>query len=172
MSHLRSLGQWLRTLEILFFSSMITHLVCPNSLMWEWVLVQSRVVLKMGSCSLLLKTQYGGKAGRKESLLYLRCQQLGARDLGEGEDSCPKVNSLHPNDNQWARAFIGGRRGLHGETSQSAMTSSWNWSDQSHLDCFKNSSSSAPGSVCSHLFGASSGIMAAYVLTTIWSSCN
>ena len=44
-------------------------------------------------------------------------------------------------DNHWERAFVGGRRGLHAETAQSALTVNlkfvmW-WSVQCHLYCFK-----------------------------------
>ena len=42
---------------------------------------------------------------------------------GKGErggDDCPKAD--FPNDNQWARAFIGWGKGLHAETAQSALT--------------------------------------------------
>ena len=37
-------------------------------------------------------------------------------------DSCPKADSPPPPDNQGARAFIDGGRGLHAERAQSALT--------------------------------------------------
>jgi len=50
-------------------------------------------------------------------------------------DSC---QPHHPADNQWARAFIEGRRGLHAETALTVILKlvTW-WCDQGHLDCFK-----------------------------------
>ena len=46
------------------------------------------------------------------------------------------------------------------------------WSDQHHLYCFKYSQSFISGSVCTHFFEASSqGIVVAYVMATVWSSC-
>ena len=55
------------------------------------------------------------------------CFIWGASNWGGGRaDSCPKADSWlfpHPHpDNQWARTFIGWRRGLHAETAQSALT--------------------------------------------------
>ena len=48
-----------------------------------------------------------------------------------------------PTDNQCARAFIDGGRGLHAETAQSALTVLlklvMQWYDQRHIDCFKYS---------------------------------
>ena len=63
-----------------------------------------------------------------------------ATGLGGGRaDSCPKADSL--TDNQGARAFIDGGRGLRAETAQSALTVVlklvMRWSDQRPLDCFK-----------------------------------
>ena len=50
---------------------------------------------------------------------------------------------LPTTDNQWARAFIDGRRGLYVETAQSTLTVILKlvtqWSDQRHLLCFKYS---------------------------------
>ena len=42
---------------------------------------------------------------------------------GEGRaDSCPNADSFPTTDNQWATALVGGGRGLHVETAQSALT--------------------------------------------------
>ena len=84
-----------------------------------------------------IKRQVGGK----ESLLYFGGWQPG---WAGHTDSCPKMDSLHPDtDNQGARAFIDGGRGLRAETAQSALTVVlklvMQWSDQCHLDCFKYS---------------------------------
>ena len=66
----------------------------------------------------------------------------GGVDGGWRVDSSPKAASPTPTASQGARAFIGGGRGLHVETAQSALTVflklvMW-WSDQCHLDCFKH----------------------------------
>ena len=51
------------------------------------------------------------------------CFILDAGNLGRVRvgDSCPKADSP-PTDNQWARGFRDGGRGLHAETAQSAVT--------------------------------------------------
>ena len=46
-------------------------------------------------------------------------QATGVGGVGGGR-TCPKADS--PRDNQGARAFIDGGRGLHAETAQSALT--------------------------------------------------
>ena len=63
-----------------------------------------------------LKSQWTGQVGGKESLLYFRCWQLWWQGV---VDVCPKAHS-HP-VNQWARAFIDSKKGLHAETAQSAL---------------------------------------------------
>ena len=88
-----------------------------------------------------------------------------ASSQGNKVDPCSKVNS--PTNNQRIRAFKGEfqgctsrQRGLHAETTQSAPTTIFRlvlrWSDQRHPGCFKYSSFSAPESICSHCFEASS----------------
>ena len=54
----------------------------------------------------LLKSQVGGK----KSLLY-----FGGWQLEKRTDSFPQAHfpAPSPTDNQWARSFIGGGRGLH-----------------------------------------------------------
>ena len=46
------------------------------------------------------------------------------------------------------------------------------WSDQRHLDCFKYNSSSLPGLVCPIFLRPILGIVAAYVMATVWPSCS
>ena len=65
--------------------------------------------------------------------------------VGTGVGGTP-VQRQPPNpgtDNQWARAFVDGGRGLCAETAQSALTVILKllvqWPDQHHLDCFKYS---------------------------------
>ena len=60
--------------------------------------------------------------------------------MGVGWHSCPKANSLPPPspDNQWARAFIDGGKGLHAEIAVALtviLKLVMQWADQ-HLDCF------------------------------------
>ena len=60
--------------------------------------------------------------------------------MGVEWNSCPRANSfpLPPPDNQWARAFIDGRRGLYTEmavTLTVILKLVTQWADQ-HLDCF------------------------------------
>ena len=60
-----------------------------------------------------------------------------------GEGGVVPKGQLLATDNQWARAFMGGGRGPHAETAQSALPVIlklvvW-WSDQCHLDCFQYS---------------------------------
>ena len=49
-----------------------------------------------------------------------------------------------PPDNQWAKAFVDGGRGIHAETVQSALTVILKlvtlWLDHCHLDYFRYSS--------------------------------
>ena len=69
------------------------------------------------------------------------CFILDAGNCGGGWT--PVQRPTPPADNQWARAFIDGGRGLHAETAQSALTVILKlvmlWSDPRHLDCFKYS---------------------------------
>ena len=46
------------------------------------------------------------------------------------------------------------------------------WSDQHHLDCFKSSYFSVPGSVCFHFLRSVLGTVAADVTAIAWSSCS
>ena len=57
-------------------------------------------------------------------------------------------------------------------SSDSHLQTGPQWSDQHHLDCFKYSYSSVPESVCFHFSRSVLGIVAAYVMGTIWSSCS
>ena len=100
---------------------------------------QLAVLPKVGSGSLQLESQYlRGKVDRKESFLY-----FGGWQPGERVGSCPKANSALTISGQEFQGCIGGRRGLHAETAQSALTAvlklGMQWSDQRHLDCFKYS---------------------------------
>ena len=58
-----------------------------------------------GSGCSLLKSQWAGQIGGKESLLYFRCQQLERRVV----DICPKANSSYPTpvNRQWVRDRVG-----------------------------------------------------------------
>ena len=59
------------------------------------------------------------------------------------------------------KSFYRQREGAACSTAQSALTvisKCHRWSGQHHLDCFKHSPSSVPGSVCSHFSEASSRI--------------
>ena len=83
------------------------------------------------------------KANTWEARLVERkvCSVLDASSCGEGGLlSKGRLPPSHPHDNQWARAFIGWGRGLHAETTQSALTLIlklvMQWSNQHHLDCF------------------------------------
>ena len=98
------------------------------------------VLLKVEVQVLAAQKPVERQVGGKESLLYFGCWQRG----GSG-GCCWRLSKgqLLPTDNQGTRAFIGGWRGLHAETAQSALTVilkliMW-WSDQGHLDCFKYS---------------------------------
>ena len=114
----------------------------------------------------------------KEASLVERkvCFILDAGNGGGGEggrgrvDTCRKADS--PRHNQGARAFIGWGRGLHVETTQSALTVILKLVMRHHLDCFKYSSSSVSGSVSSHSLRPVLGIVAAYLIATVWSSCS
>ena len=55
-------------------------------------------------------------------MLYFGGWQPGERGSGQGRaDLCPKADSTpDPTDDQRARAFIAGRRGLHAETAVSS----------------------------------------------------
>ena len=50
------------------------------------------------------------------------CFILDAGSWGGGWTSVRKLTLPPPHQNQWARAFIGGGKGLHVETAQSALT--------------------------------------------------
>ena len=92
---------------------------------------------------------------RKVSFVLDASNRGGGRTLVQ-RPTPPRV----PPDKQGARAFTDGGRGLHVETAQSALTVmlklEMQWSDQHHLDCFKYSSSSVPGLVCSHFLEVNS----------------
>ena len=84
------------------------------------------------------------------------CFILEAGDQGGGWT--PVQRPTPPTDSQGARASIDGGSRLRAETAPSdghLEIGHW-WSDQCHLDCFKYSESSVPGSVCSHFLEASS----------------
>lgn len=82
---------------------------------------------------------------------------------GEKVDAYQKpTSSCQPGSRAFKRGrfkCVGGRRPLHAE-QQSALTVVleliMQWSDQRLLDYFRYNSSSAPGSVCSHLLESSS----------------
>ena len=77
-----------------------------------------RALPKVGVWLLVTQKPKGGKPGAKETLLFFR--RLAAELRGWWADSRPKADSFPLSI--WARAIIGGGRGLHVETAQSALT--------------------------------------------------
>ena len=78
------------------------------------------------------------------------CFASDAGSWGGRADLCPKA-TCPPPTSRGLRTFPGGERELSAETAESALTvvlklAMW-WSDKCHLDCFRFSESSAPGSV-------------------------
>jgi len=69
-------------------------------------------------------------------------------------------------DNQWTRAFIGRGRGLHAETAQSALTVILK------LIVFSTVSLQFPDRFVTISLRAVPGIVAAYVMAVVWSSCS
>ena len=70
----------------------------------------------------------------------------GGRNLFKGRHP-----SLDEQEERLLQADCGGGV-LHAVLSNSHLQIGYQWSDQHHLECFRYSSSSAPGSSCSHFF--------------------
>ena len=99
----------------------------------------------------MCKNQQRVNIGRKDNLLYFKCQQLG--------DSCPKTDSPHlwqPVNKSFYRWKEGATCRNSTVSSDSHLAIGRQWSDQHHLDCFKYSWSLVPGSICSQFFEVSS----------------
>ena len=104
-----------------------------------------RVQLHIGSQNLLAKVgpaAHCSKANKGARLVERKVCFISKAGKWWGGQT-PVQSQLPPTDNQGARAFISGQRGLHIETAQSALTVVlklvlW-WSDHHHLDCFKYS---------------------------------
>lgn len=98
------------------------------------------------------------------------CFILEANNHGGKADS--EGHLPHPANNQWAKVFIGGGRGLRAETAPSALIVilklTMRWSDQHHLVsrtvCLLFQGRFVPISLRPLL-----RIVAAYVLATVWS---
>ena len=67
---------------------------------------------------ILYQLSYQGSHGRKESLLYFRCWQLGGH--GGGQTSVQR--QIPPTDDLVGQEFLMAGEGLHAETAQSALT--------------------------------------------------
>ena len=74
----------------------------------------------------------------------------GGRNLFKGRHP-----SLDKQEDRLLQADCGGGV-LHVVLSNSHLQIGYQWSDQHHLECFRYSSSSAPGSSCSHFFAVNS----------------
>ena len=78
---------------------------------------RQKVIPKWGSGFSPFKSQSRGQVGRKEHLLYFRCQYV----VGGGWAPVQRLTALFL-ENEWARAFIDRGRGLRAETAESALT--------------------------------------------------
>ena len=95
--------------------------------------------------------------------------------VGSGGGRKPIQRPTLPTDNQWARAFIGGGRGPHAETAQEALTVILNLVISGLtsiiLIVLSTVSLQFQGWFVSISLRPILGIVAAYVMATVWSSC-
>ena len=144
----------------------------------------ARNQLRFG-CS-LLKSQCSRSKGRwkKKGALFRKLATWGGGELVSPKPSpSGQIRVQEP----LKESFKDVQAGALCRAAQSALTIilklvMW-WSGQRHLDCFKHSKSSTPGSVCCHFLEASPWNCAshrfstaqdgaAYIMTTVWSSCS
>ena len=110
------------------------------------------------------------KVSGKKSLLYPRDWQL------RGNRQTHVQRPILPANNQWARAFVGRERGLHAETTQSALTVILKLVISGLISFILNILSTV-NLQFQDLFVSMSlrsflGILATYVMATVWSPCS
>ena len=102
------------------------------------------------------------------------CFILDAGNQGRGQTPVQRPTPLP--DNQWARAFIDGGRGLRAETSQSALTVILklviSGLTSVILIVLTAVNLQFQGQFVSHFLRPVLKIVAAYVMTIVWSSCS
>ena len=102
------------------------------------------------------------------------CFILDAGNCGGGRTPVQRLTP--PTDNQWARAFIGGGRGLHAETAQSALMVILKLVigglTSVILIVLGTVNLQFQGWFVSISLRPVLGIAAAYVMATVWSSCS
>ena len=123
---------------------------------WKWVLTAHH--------SKVIK----GRVGGKENLLRFGWWQLAGR-----ADSCPKASSVPNPNNQRARAFIGWEGELHVDTTQSALTVIlklvFSGLTSVLLIVLMTMKLQFQGHFAPMFFWPILEIVAAYVVTTVWS---
>ena len=108
-------------------------------------------------------------------MLYFGCWEGG----GGWEDACPKSSFSplpQPPDGQGIRTLIDEGRGLHAETTQSALTASLKWFicglTSVILIVLSTVTLQSRGQFVPISLRPILGIVAAYVMTTVWLSCS
>ena len=120
-------------------------------------------------------TAHHSKAVKKNRLMERKvCFILDAGNQGRGQTPVQRPTPFP--DNQWARAFIDGGRGLCAETAQSALTVILklviSGLTSVILIVLTALNLQFQGQFVSHFLRPVLKIVAAYVMTIVWSSCS
>ena len=143
----------------------------PHSLLRGTGIVLS---LKVGTQLLATQKPIKRQVWWKGKFAFCLRPATGGR-VGAGTEYRPlSGGQFPPTDDQWAGAFIGEGRGLHAETAQSARN--WNWScgglTSIILIALSIANRQFQGRFVPISLRPALGMVAAYVMATVWSSCS